>query len=228
MINPTENQLKSLNDEVKAFFVEIEEQKKRIQKDLQAVELPLLNRKICDFGCGLGYTTYCLASILNATESIGIDSDPATIHKAGLWFKAVKLYKQLSTKEETTDEVLTQEANQMLRIVRFPEFLVRDVVSGEYLPSNIGLAYCRKLLVNILTGSYGNRISGIDGCRLAIQHIVKTIMPGGWFVAVEEISGGDFTPLIDESMLSRVDITHFQLGGAIPCYLYVYRKPDKR
>ena len=226
MINPTEKQLKSFNDEVKAFFVEIEEQKKRIQKDLQVVELPLLNRRICDFGCGLGYTTYCLASMLNATESIGVDTDPAIIHKASLWFKAVKLHKQLSAKEEATDEILTQEANQMLRIVQSPEFLVRDVVSGEDLPSNINLAYCRKLLVNILAGNYENNISGIDGCKLAIKNMAKTITPGGWLVAIEEKQGGDFSQLFEMGGLYCVDKTYLQLGSAIPCYRYVYRKPE--
>jgi len=124
MINPTEEQLKSFNDDIEAFFVEINEQRKRVQEDLKAIIWSSSSRKVCDFGCGYGYTTYCLSSILNANESIGLDSNPDAIHKANNWFKAVKLHKQLSAREEMPDDILTRETNQILGIVRPPEFLV--------------------------------------------------------------------------------------------------------
>lgn len=225
MINPTAEQLKLFNDEITAFFIEVEEKKKRVQNDLQSLKLPLLNRKICDFGCGLGYTTYSLASILNATESIGIDIDPVVVRKANLWIKAIKLHMQLTAKDTLSDFATTQKANQTLGILSPPKFLTKDVISGKKLPSKIGLAYCRKLLVNIIAGNYENKISGIDGCKLAIQNIAKTIISGGWFIAVEEKQGGDFSPLLEEYGLSCVAKTDFQLGGALPYVRYLYKKP---
>ena len=224
MMRTTEEQFNAFNEDIHSFFDEVNKQKNSIQEDLKAVQLPLVNGKICDFGCGLGYTTYCLASILNATKSIGVDNDSATIHKANLWFKALELYKQISIDEETTDGILTQEVNHMVSTLHPPEFLVRDVVAGENLPSHISLAYCRKLLVNIFVGGYENNMSGLDGCQLAIQNIVKTLTPRGWFVAIEERQGGDFSQLFEKCGLNIVDKTSIQLNGALPCYRYVYRK----
>jgi hypothetical protein len=222
----TPENIQALNDEIKAFLVEVNEQKKRLQEDLKAIKHFSSDIKVCDFGCGFGHTTYCLSSILSATESIGIDSDPFAIHKASLWFDAVKLQKQLSVEEEISDDILTQETDRILEIVRPPEFLVRDVVSGKDLPSEIDLAYCRKLLVNIGVGNYENNVSGIAGCKLAIKNIVKTMTPGGWFVAVEQVQGVDFSHLLEDEGLHYENKTRFQLGGGLPCYRYVYRKPD--
>ncbi len=226
MINPTEEQLKAFHDDIQVFLAEIKEQKKRIQEDLKAITLSSSDIRVCDFGCGCGYSTYCLASILNASQLIGIDSDPVVIHKANNWFKAVKLHKQLSVKEEIPDDILTQEANQILGIVKHPEFLVGNVVLGKDLPSDIDLAYCRRLLVNIGVGNYENNVSSINGCKLAIRNIVKTIKPGGLFVVVEEVQRVDFSQLLEEAGLYYQDKSYFQLGGAIPFYRYTYRKAE--
>jgi len=226
MINPTEDDIRPLNNDIETFLNILSKKRKEIHEDLKGINLSLLGGKVCDFGCGNGYTTYCLTAILNATESIGVDSDPIAIDRASLWFKAVKLYKQFSAKEEISDDILTQKTNQTLGIIKPPEFLVRDVVSGEDLPSDISFAYCQKLLVNIGAGNYKNNISGITGCKLAIQNIVKTMLPGGWLVAVEETQGGDFSQLFEEEELFYVAKSYFQYQGVLPFYRYVYKKPE--
>jgi SAM-dependent methyltransferase len=172
MTNFTQEDIKAFNDDVEAFFVEINEQKKRVQEDLKTVELPLLNGRICDFGCGPGYTTYCLASILNVTESIGIDIDPFEIRKAMLWFEAVKLYKQRATKEELSENAITQETNRALGIIRHPEFLVGD----------ISLVYCRKLRIFSKNGGGVSQPHDQPSLSSQARFVTRMDIGGIWFV----------------------------------------------
>jgi SAM-dependent methyltransferase len=226
MTTMNEEDINAFNEDVKAFLNKVSDEKKLLGEDLKLIEHPLSNGKICDFGCGSGYTTYSLMSILNATEGIGIDIDPAAIHRAALWFKAIKLHKQLNAKENLSDSVITQEANHILGIVKPPEFKVGNVVSGENLPSDVSLAYCRRLLVNIVHGNYHDNLSGAERAKLAIKNMVNSIIPGGWIVAVEDASGGNFCRLLEEENLYCWNIIRFQLNGVIPFYRYVYRKPQ--
>jgi len=224
MINLTKEEIKAFNDSIKAFFDKISETKKQLQEDLEVVELPWSNRKICDLGCGFGYTTYCLTSLLKTTQTTGIDIDPLAINQAENWFKAVKLYEQLTSEQELSDDVLTAEAKKILGIEQPPNFVVGDVISGENLPLNVSLAYCRRLLVNIVHGDYKDKLSGIERVKLVIRNITNTIVPEGWFVAVEESSGGDFSKFIEEEGLSCVNIIPFQLSGIVPYRRYIYKK----
>lgn len=224
MNNPTEKYIKAFNNDIAIFLSRINEDKEQLQNDLADINLPLPTGKICDFGCGLGFTTYCLASILNATESVGIDVDPHSINQAKKWFEAIKLHTQFTSEMTLSDNIIYQKSNLLLGTLKPPEFVVGDVISGENLPSDITLAYCRKLLVNILHGNHKDNLHGIDRTRLAINNIVKTIAHGGWFVAVEEFSGGNFSQLLEEQGLQRINVTQFSLSKIVPCTRYVYRK----
>jgi len=225
MTNPTEENIKAFNNEIKDFFHTIDDQKKLLSEDLKAIKFPLPVGKIVDFGCGSGYTTYCLTSILDAPEAIGIDIDPNAIYRAALWFKAVKWHVEHSTEEKLSDSVIIQQSNLKLGIIKPPEFIVGDVVSGKNLPSGVSLAYCRRLLVNIVHDNYDDGSSGTDRAKLAIKNMVGTIIPGGWFIAVEEASGGNFCRLLEEENLYCVNIIRFHLDGVVPYYRYVYGKP---
>ena len=107
MIIPTEEEINAFNMDIKDFFDTLCDEKKWLSEDLRAIELPLLGGKICDFGCGFGHTTFCLMSILGASEAIGIDIDPNVIKRARLWFEAVKYYIEHSTEEKLSDSEIT-------------------------------------------------------------------------------------------------------------------------
>jgi len=115
--------------------------------------------------------------------------------------------------------------NSKLKILKHPSFIIGDVISDRNLPSGISLSYCRKLLVNIKFGSYPDNLSGEDRVRLAIKNLSKNMARGGWFIAVEEISGGDFSPLLEEQGLTKVNIAQISPNKIVPLYTkYLYRK----
>lgn len=59
-----------------------------------------------------------------------------------------------------------------------------------------------------------------------MKNIVNGMRTGGWFVAVEESSGGNFSQLLEEEGLKQINIVHFHLNGIMPYIRYVYRKLD--
>jgi hypothetical protein len=224
MNSPTEEVLKAFKNEVADFLSRIIENKEQLQNDLADIELPLPTGKICDFGCELGFTTYCLASILNATESVGADIDVSAINQAKKWFKAINLYIQFTSEKPLSDDIVYEKSNLLLGILKPPEFAICDVVSEENLPSDISLAYCRKLLVNIACGNYSDNIFDIDKVRLTIKNIAKKIVHGGWLIVVEETKGGNFSHLLEEQGLRRINVAQFSLNKIVPYTRYVYRK----
>jgi SAM-dependent methyltransferase len=220
--NPSKEHLAAFNNGIRDFLNHIKNNKEQLKEGLRDIELPLPISKISDFGCGFGFTTYCPTSILNITESIGVDLDPLLIDQANKWFKAIKLHIQFESEKILPDNIVYQRANMLLEVLQPPAFIVGDVISGENLPSGIALAYCRKLL-----GNYKDNLSGIDQARLAINNIAKNIVHGGWLVAVEESSGGNFSQLLDQQGLTQVSITQSSPNKIVPLYTrYVYRKQN--
>lgn len=226
MINPTQEDTEMSNNYIKDFINNISNEKKLLQEDLKALELPLQVGNVSDFGCDCGLTTYCLTSIVNATKTIGIDNNPTSINRAMHWYEAVKWHIQLTNKETLSDDIMSQKANLLLGISRPPEFIVGDVISGENIPSEISLAYCRRLLVNIAHGKYEDNLSGVERARLAIKNMARKIISGGWFIALEESSGGNFSQLLEEEGLQRINVAPFQVNSIVQYTRYVYRKLD--
>jgi SAM-dependent methyltransferase len=223
MDNPTEEQHRLLNAEIEVFLQKLDAEKIQIANDLKSINFPLPSEAIGDFGCGSGYTTYSLMSILRVPETIGIDIDKHAINQASLWFEGVRSYLKNQLKEELSEDTIIEKTNNRLGIVIPPRFIVGDVISGNNLPSFLGIAYCRMLLANLLINCEKDGFSGIDRTKMAINNIGKSLLPGGWFIAVE-IEGVNLDMLFDEETYYCVNIDHSPLGWVDPYRRYVYRK----
>ena len=106
MIKPDREVLTAFNSNIANLLSQIKINKKQMQEDLLDVELPLPTGKVCDFGCGLGFTTYSLSSILRATETIGVDIDSSVVAQSSKWFEAIKLHIQFQSENTLPDDFL--------------------------------------------------------------------------------------------------------------------------
>lgn len=162
-----------------------------IQDELFSIPLNMPISKICDFGCGEGYTTLGLMLALKATECIGIDKFSNDLLSPSLQnveqvFKNLQdsMVKSSSFKEGS----LQQDLQRLFSKSGLPIFQEGDILKGENFPDNLDFAYCKRVLGNIYTGEYNNFPSGEEGVNLAINNIESAIRQGGIFCAVEKAS----------------------------------------
>lgn len=199
------------------YFTKLESTKKQIYEDVESVNKNTPIEKVCDFGCGSGFTTFSLMSVLNASRAIGVDIDNKVIFRAKTWREWIIKYIKLNAQSVQNKEELIEEAYHVLDIQCFPEFRTGDVITGKNLPDSLDLSYCRKLLVNI----YGD--NGGKGIELAIENIVGSVKPGGWIIAVEEC---DISSFLDQADLQRISVRPFYYEGWVRQFFRCsYKKP---
>lgn len=135
-------------------------------------------KKVRDFGCGWGFTTWCLMQGVPNSECIGIDKfDPET---PPTWSNGFSL-------EHVQNWYKEIDANN------YPVFLQKDIVKDKNIPSDFDLIYCKRVLYNIFD------INGSTELTQAINHIAQALKPNGWFCLVE-IQEPHFKDILEESL----------------------------
>ena len=184
--------------DMRGFFRTLSERQKDISEDLKTIPTNQPYQRICDFGCGDGLSTLNLTSSLVVEKAFGIDKYESNINRAKLWGRALTKFKELSEVNNDIDTDLQNQAAKVLALHQNIEFKVGDV-SGNELPSNLNIAYCNLLLVNIYNSAYENQLSGISGVEAAIENISKSLAGGGYFLAIEQYGQGlDFNYLFEK------------------------------
>jgi len=214
------------------FFRTLRKTEEDVRQDLEIAKLNTCKGRICDFGCGDGFSTLCLVSLLRVTKALGIDKVESEIVLAKFWPEAINKFLELPESYNVEEENRNR-ARSLLNLYHLIDFRVGDVVLGEKMPENIDVAYCNLLLVNIYNSAFGNRISGLIGVETAIKNISKSINPGGYFLAIEQCGRGelDFRQLFEKADLVgegecflRKPITLEGRGIAEQRIRYVYQK----
>jgi len=145
------------------------------------MDLPINEfKKVGDFGCGWGFTTWCLMREIPNSECIGIDKfdpkDPPPPCSKDFSLEYVQnWYKEADTNN-------------------YPDFLQRNIVGDNNLPSDFDLIYCKRLLYNIF-----NKDSSAEQLAQAINHIAQALKSNGWFCLVE-IQESSFKDVLEESL----------------------------
>lgn len=196
------------------FFERLKLELEDVQDELLSVPLNLPIRKICDFGCGEGYTTLGLMLALKATECIGVDKFSGDLLSPSLQmveqvFKNLQdsTLKALNFKEGS----LQDDLQRLFRESGSPVFQNGDILKGDNFPDNLDFAYCKKVLGNIYTGEYNNSPNGEEGVSIAISNIAKKIRQGGILCAVEKASAY-FAPIFERAGLRFLRICRIQRG----------------
>jgi len=195
-MNITQIDIDNFFRDMRIFFRKLSEIGKDISEDLATIPDNQPYQRVCDFGCGDGVSTLNLTSSLRVEKAYGIDKYESNINQAKLWGKA--LAKFIERSETDSDISLQNQATKVLALYKNIEFQIRDVVESE-LPSDLDIAYCNLLLVNIYNGSYENQASGISGVEAAIKNISNSLVEGGYFLAIEQYGQGlDFNYLFEK------------------------------
>lgn len=200
------------------FFEHLKLEMEDIQDELFSVPLNTPIRKICDFGCGEGYTTLSLMLALKANECIGIDKFSGDLLSPSLQ-RVEQVFKNLQDEMLNTFDFkegsLQQDLQRLFSESGSPVFQGGDILKGDNFPDNLDFAYCKKVLGNIYTGEYNNVPSGEEGVSLAINNIARTIKQGGIFCAVEKVSAY-FAPIFESmglKFLRNCRVQRGEIGG---------------
>jgi hypothetical protein len=185
-----------------------------VHDELSSVPLNMSFHRICDFGCGEGYTTLSLMLVLKAKECFGVDKfsdDVLSPSRQNIErvFGDLKdsILKELNFEEGSLQRELQRLFNEKETLV----FQTGDILKGDNLPNNLDFAYCKRVLGNVFTGEYNNSPSGDEGVGLAIRNIAKNIKQGGIFCAVEKTSEY-FGPIFEREGLKFLRNCRIQRG----------------
>ncbi len=167
------------------FLDNVESARKELREDLANLPIGNAKYKVGDFGCGWGYNTWGLMFEIPNSESVGIDKfDPDNPPCIEDIFRSEKFSLEIVSKQF--------EEFGLSQGMHSPSVVKGDIVTGENLPENLDLIYCKRVMYNICTGDNG------DAAILqAIKNISNAVVVGGWFCFVE-IQVSWFKPTIEE------------------------------
>jgi tRNA1(Val) A37 N6-methylase TrmN6 len=156
---------------------------------------------MADYGCGTGLRTIALMEQLSASHATGVDTDPNAIAQA------LSFVSQL-------------QATHVPVLKGLPQFIVGDVVTGENLPSDVQIAFSRRLLTNLLGSSHHGAPSRLAS---ALRNIAQSLAPGGYAMFIEEAAQhGDFTSALEHASLRVFPREQFRYKEkVIPMVRYV-------
>lgn len=160
------------------FLNYIKPEREEVREDL--IGMPITApQKVGDFGCGWGFTTWCLMQEIPATECIGIDKfdpdNPPTFAKGFSLDSVQNWYKEIDAE-------------------KYPNFQQHDIVYSENIPTDFDLIYCKHVLYNIFIQSNGEA-----ELTQAINHVAQALKSSGWFCLVE-IRESNFRTILENSL----------------------------
>jgi SAM-dependent methyltransferase len=139
--------------------------------------------KICDFGCGNGITTFGLAIEAKESECIGVDlfgeGSKITPDEIG------QILKTIIIKFE--DKEKYRQISELIDTNRAPRFWQGNIVKNVNLPKDIDLAYCKRVLINILSKEYEGIPSGENGLISGLRNINRSLNPDAQLLAIEYV-----------------------------------------
>jgi len=172
--------------QAKKYFKHLELVREDIWEEFDLLGIPRNMARICDYGCGKGLTTFGLALENQGAECIGVDLfDQETIPTPE---KLTRYMASVERECQYTGEAVSSFPGDLCRLVdenRLPKFIRGNIVLDHNLLPDIDLAYCKKVLVNLLGKEYKGTPSGEDGLLLGIKHITQNLEPGGLLCVVE-------------------------------------------
>jgi len=193
-----------------------------IEQELEGLPFTKPDCKICDFGCGEGYTTLGLMLHLDAVACTGVDKYKTwqlpTLEEAKL---------QFITPEDSSIDRLSVRIKHLLHNGRFPRFQQDDVLRPNNLPGNLDLAYCKLFLGNIYGGDFNNSPKGIDGFNLAINSIMDCVKQDGILCLVEKHNWTESLEKLEVKLLNCRSIVRNEISETgerswLPMTMYVH------
>jgi len=203
------------------FLDQLTLEREDVQDDLESVRLSVPKCRVGDMGCGWGFTTLSLTLELRPSECIGIDQFvrdsifgvPAFEDVQSL-FSVIRAGVIDQASEVQRDD-LRNDLRRLFQEGYYPVLRASDIVTGENLPSELDLVYCKKVLKNIFDGAYANPRSGAEAVASAIRNIAHAVKRGGQVCIVEPACEINFPSFFGQSGLKLVSQRRIERGEII-------------
>jgi len=182
-----------MDREVKRYFKNLDLVREDIREEFDLLTIPFEGKRICDFGCGNGITTFGLALEAEGSECMGMDLfDEGTGTTPAKLNRYIAIVETECQKPEPSENIFPESLCRLVHAKRTPQFIEGNIVLGENLLSGVDLAYCKKLLINLWGKKYGDTPSGEAGLVQGLKHITESIRSGGWLCVIEYEKGFKF------------------------------------
>jgi hypothetical protein len=175
----------SMNILMKLYLTQLEDECIDVQDDISTIYINDSEFTIADFGCDNGIST-CSLALLFQQQVIGIDSNANAVAEAMAFIQCFLDTQNFQENFSYAENVFIERVNKIRNLKYIPMFTCGNVVSGENLPQNIKLAYCKRILNPIHEGDDNNSISGMEGVYFALKNITKCVFDDGWIVIIEK------------------------------------------
>jgi SAM-dependent methyltransferase len=173
-----------MSTQARNYFKYLNLIRENIREELDSLEIQKENLKICDFGCGNGITTFGLALEAKGSVCTGVD---LFNEETGITIREISRYIEI-VKDQYHQTVVNPYPDDLWKLIndnRTPKFQAGNIVLNKNLPNNIDLAYCKKVLINIMEKEYAGTPSGEQGLLAGLRNIAKCVRSNGWLCAVE-------------------------------------------
>jgi len=157
------------------FLEFIKDKREELLEDL--LDLPLRKiKEVGDFGCGRGFFTWCLKHEIPNSACVGIDTfDPKT--PPDFYEFSIDIVRNFF--KEYADESI--------------DFVKGNLVTGENLPSEFDLIYCKRVLFNIYNHYW------FDELKKSIDNIANALKSCGWLCLIE-IQETKFKEILEKNL----------------------------
>ena len=173
-----------IDSEAKRYFKYLHLAREDICEEFERLELHPKAWRVCDFGCGSGIFTFGLALEIPGAECMGLDlfDGDTTLEKLGKYVSVVRSQCQSS---ELAEKPFPADLCRLVLETRSPRFIEGDIVGNQNLPGDVDLAYCKKVLVNLMGKGPGGGLSGKESLLLGLDRIAHSLRPGGLLCLIE-------------------------------------------
>ncbi|MGD8457684.1 MAG: hypothetical protein PVF83_14980 [Anaerolineales bacterium] len=188
--------------EAKKYFKHLDLVREDIREEFAVLGVPQNPARVCDFGCGDGLTTFGLALETQGGECIGVDlfesNSKSTLETLNQYLATIR---DECNRPPPQHKVIPESVCKLAHEKRLPQFFRKNIILDHNLPSDIDLAYCKKVLVNLKGKEYKETPSGEEGILLGLKHITQNLVSGGLLCAVEYDKDFDLSKYLEESQL---------------------------
>ncbi len=182
-----------MDSEARKYFKYLHLVREDIREEFERLDIRPEASRVCDFGCGSGIFTFGLALEIPGAECIGLDlyREEVTPKVLGEYTSVVRMQCQGAKRP---GKLFPEDLCRLVLEERSPRFVRGDVVGNAGfstgLPADVDLAYCKKLLVNLMGEDSGDGLSGEERLHIGLERIAHSLRPGGLACVVEY--GKDF------------------------------------
>jgi hypothetical protein len=155
-----------------------------IREEFGQLDISPKGLRVCDFACGSGIFTFSLALEIAEAECIGVDlfSEELSPKKLRQYIGVVRGQCQ---SPKTTRNLFPVDLCRLVLEEREPQFIKGDIIGNQNLPGNIDLAYCKKILFNLMGEDSKDRLSGEERLLVGLKNITNSIRPSGLICVIE-------------------------------------------